>query len=1264
MPRGIGPVVALLIIASAFSQFGGTGLPATLGFAPQASPSSGARPASTKTSQAHKNLPSTKTNPSDFCKDLTPCVPRIDLGPWNASCRYSRAYQDTPPRSPMVALNLAKPISDTLPVIANRPDVIDPMQVPDVGLNDLDSLNRWCLNKAVVSITALVVTLPDPVNSHLALDFDRRIDAIQAAALDAWYALDQFWLPWDAVGIAEAEDPEKAGKERVLRQLRQNQPGLLIFRSRESEHPKALFVFLVGETPTRGVNLSQFENAIAYVREIQTANHQSTTSEIKILGPGFSGSIPLLSETLKQQIAGKACCFEIIPSSATDHDLLGMLRETVSGAGTVHSVLHDDDAALERFLNYANDILKIRPADIAIVSESETAFGSGEFNLDSAPATPSARSPASARPAPEKLCRFDTRDLASSLRACTLRLSFPREIYRLRSAYPDQPQLAAGSKGEENQPTSGLTLNLKTSTGREDDLPSFSGEQIPLSQEAIMLSIAETIHRRKIKMVGVAASDVFDTLFVLRFLQQFCPDARLFVLDSDLLLIRAADNLSLQGTLAVTDYPLSSVIQSWQGNDRAVRTFPSRNAELTYNAFLALIGESDRMRDYSFDSGDEAKSQDRKTRPLEPLLWLTVVSRNGFQPVHLLPHAESEGDAVPLAGRPVSKPDWVTKRTPSKLEIKPEYPSGGYLLLCALLLGGTLTHLGLAFYGERCEVTFLGWVIEFFHICDNSDARTQKAYLLSNSFIILAVLDFIVFLPIWRITYERTGEGLNSLWYTLVSILSIGAMIIITTVGARLSARHRILNTPEGGWLLVSWVIAITYFAMWIRLALLRGNDSYFFLQRSLDLSNGTSPLLPHLLLLIAFYLWSMTNLRRVHFWENRREDLDFASIDAQFRSHFAELGLDLDTALGKMFFYKRSWIIVVVVLGIFLLLRPFSHISGFEPFLIPGADLKLFDAVYVLYLLLCTTFLVHALLRFVVCWAALQKILRRLERQPIRHAFDRLPKRFYSWSPLWHSGGARRNYALQAHALECLRKLSACRKAPPLSQKLVDDLPGLVNQLQASTSRLLDAEAANYLDHQAESELWKANLIATADRIASDFLIPSWKAVGGSESLSGDGSNDSKSDSGARYLSVGQPPDGNEVHIVAEEFVALRFVAFMRYVGVQLRNLLSFVVAGFILCVASVRSYPFLAHRSIGWALSLLFIALGIPVVIAFAQMDKDAILSRLSDTQPGKLDRAFYVRLVSYGALPLLTVLASQFPPIGRFLFSWVQPAIEALH
>ncbi len=89
-----------------------------------------------------------------------------------------------------------------------------------------------------------------------------------------------------------------------------------------------------------------------------------------------------------------------------------------------------------------------------------------------------------------------------------------------------------------------------------------------------------------------------------------------------------------------------------------------------------------------------------------------------------------------------------------------------------------------------------------------------------------------------------------------------------------------------------------------------------------------------------------------------------------------------------------------------------------------------------------------------------------------------------------------------------------------------------------------------------------------------------------------------------------------------------------------------------------------FLAQHIIGWARTLMFVALGFPVVIAFAQMDKDALFSRLSDTDPGRLDSGFYVRLVSYGALRFLTVLASQFPAIGRFLFCWVQPTIEALH
>ena len=990
-----------------------------------------------------------------------------------------------------------------------------------------------------------------------------------------------------------------------------------------------------------GVNIPQLETAMQYSDEVQAALHgPNPAAKFKILGPGFSGSVPALAEAISHFDTTVRNRLEIIPSSATDHDLRDDLQKVAPGA--VHSVLHDDAAALERFLEYTDHDLHIRASDVAIVSESQTAYGSGILS----------RSDLSAN----SRCRDDDHDPTSTLRACTLRLSFPREIYRLRSAYPDQQHVAAGSAHPENAPTSGLALNLKSSAGREDDVPSYSRDQLPLSQEALMLSLAETIHRRKIKMVGVAASDVFDSLFVMRFFQEFSPDVRLFVLDSDLLFIRAADNLSLQGTLAVTNYPLAAAGQSWQGDRRTMRAFPSRNAEATYNAFLARIGNTQSMRDYTWQRPQPARCACSSPAPAaEPMLWLTVVSRNGFQPVHLLDCTSREDAALPFVDRKAAVAPFV-----------PDLPSGGYLLLCALLLGLTATQLTLACFGRRSEAPLLGWVLEFFHIAGESPERTQKAYLLANSFIVLAVLDFIVFLPVWRMTWIMPGTGFTFTWYCLLTALSLAAAVGNLIAAILLSGTYGVFSAREGLWLGLSWLIAIAYYIVWFGFTLRHGTDSAFFLSRSLDLSNGTSPLLPHLLLFIAIYLWSVTNLRRVHFWEARRQTLFLPSLDVQYRSHFADLEEDLNRGFGNLFFSNHSWIILIVVLSVLILLRPFSHIAGFEPYALESVNI--FDALYVSYLLLCTAFLTHAVLRFVFCWAALQKILRRLERQPIRSAFDRLPKKTFSWSPIWHSGGARRSYVLQTRALECLRKLRTLAQSNnSISPSLKQWLETSVTHLEVRNWKLLDAEAAGFLDLEPENEACqeKDDVKYIADRITREILIPKWNESGSSESADHHEKQEAeKPDVGARYLQQGNPPDGDEMFVVAEEFVALRFVAYMRYVGVQLRNLLSFVGAGFMLCVVSVRSYPFLAHRTIGWALTLIFLALGVPVVIAFAQMDKDAILSRLSDTQPGKLDSAFYARLISYGALPLLTVLASQFPSIGRFLFSWVQPAIEALH
>jgi hypothetical protein len=60
---------------------------------------------------------------------------------------------------------------------------------------------------------------------------------------------------------------------------------------------------------------------------------------------------------------------------------------------------------------------------------------------------------------------------------------------------------------------------------------------------------------------------------------------------------------------------------------------------------------------------------------------------------------------------------------------------------------------------------------------------------------------------------------------------------------------------------------------------------------------------------------------------------------------------------------------------------------------------------------------------------------------------------------------------------------------------------------------------------------------------------------------------------------------------------------------------------------------------------------------------MERDPILSRISGTVPGELNKDFYLKFVAYGALPALGMLASQFPAISNFLSSWAQPALEAL-
>ena len=126
----------------------------------------------------------------------------------------------------------------------------------------------------------MLATVPDPLHTRLGLVTDTSIQAIQRAASLAGWDFATQWLPWnDSIDPGE-KDPAKRREQRdVVREL-QRQPGLLIFRQHDESaaffpeddphhvNPRVLFVFLVGETPTAGVNPAPFQLARAYMRAL------------------------------------------------------------------------------------------------------------------------------------------------------------------------------------------------------------------------------------------------------------------------------------------------------------------------------------------------------------------------------------------------------------------------------------------------------------------------------------------------------------------------------------------------------------------------------------------------------------------------------------------------------------------------------------------------------------------------------------------------------------------------------------------------------------------------------------------------------------------------------------------------------------------------------------------------------------------------------------------------------------------------------------
>jgi hypothetical protein len=286
--------------------------------------------------------------------------------------------------------------------------------------------------------------------------------------------------------------------------------------------------------------------------------------------------------------------------------------------------------------------------------------------------------------------------------------------------------------------------------------------------------------------------------------------------------------------------------------------------------------------------------------------------------------------------------------------------------------------------------------------------------------------------------------------------------------------------------------------------------------------------------------------------------------------------------------------------------------------------------------------------IRLWTTWLALRKLLVALDSLPLRRGFKAITG--YSWRPIWRIGAGslqefQRIFFREKEALDWALNTYPLPKGM-LDKKWSDTLEcaGTVRQVKHPYT------SGWWQRRELEREtIWRfGKYQVEVSRIAGralDFLATSWALQ-----------KEEKKEAGSSLHDLGTA--------AWERFICLAYVNFLLVMLTRIRTLIVAVGGMYVLTMIGITQYPFEPKAGIQVILILLLAFIVIVVGLVFAQIHRDATLSYITDTKPGELGIDFWIRMASFTLLPLLSLLASQFPSVNRFFYSWLQPAIQALN
>ena len=1149
--------------------------------------------------------------------------------------------------------------ADDAPVQKTADGAASPTPVETTKRTAADLLSAYSgTGSAIKAEQCLIATLPDPVDAaNLSYTYDRYLDALQRAMEAADYVLDRFDMPWldkeTAAAAARAIDP----RFRL-------EPGRLLFRKTKTGTgivPPTALVFVVGETPTAGIHKAAFTQAVTEY----TASCAEISGPIPVLGPSFSGSESSLHALLA---ADPGRSFKIVTGSATAVQADAL---TAGTKATFQATLAADVDArnhflmsveerersrvfrrLQNFLNLRRLSAAGERTTVALLVEANTSYGREAVSASQAQKTTCPLPPG----APLVECVPETIDL--------IRLPFPMHIASLRGAARENSLQNPAARTELAPGRQSLTeLNLRDAPAARTVLPLASRTETA-SIEIVLATLLQTLEQEHVRYIGLVATDVQDRIFLSQQIRHHLPNSVLFMFSTDLLYLHPDANVDLRGAHVVTSYPLFSANQEWTAaaGPTARLLFPTHTTQGVYNAALALLGLEASMQEYGYPL-DSSKA---------PPLWLSIVGTDGLWPVALLGEVNM-GHMVDAPKRPRGARTLLTQTHPWMPAI--------LLLVCLVPAVFAIANLAPPFR-ERASRTSLsrGPIAKLFSDTIFPGHRFGRrmylmacfaalccAYLLTVTlFLLPAITHFANPLLDWRAAHL---SWIFELLLVVGLVVVMGTLVLLARLvwlerdlpdGCRTLTRRLALLAIGGGSMVLVVITAIVCWR-WIGFAIRAPAQAVFVYLRSADLASSISPLLPLMLICGAALAWATSSLRRLRMLEGPdqypygancgvQQANSFLGFDGPSFEGILKLEQDVLNAVGRRSM-DLPWPMLAAVLGFLVL----AWARLFGPRSVPTAEGTAFDALFALGFLTVYTALALSFVRFVSIWRRLLRLLQRLAWHPTVKAYARLRDKIPGKPKINLTSGSQIFTALEfsvdrAGELIALARIlddsgKAERKFTVALRAAAPAFEAHVQDAERALHAALEAEARGDWREMVVRRTQAEQCLSHIARAVTSLLRPAWRLPA--------------TDAPERVKDAKDKDKPNELDWfkLGEDFLTSRVAAFLSHVVPQLQNLIIFVTAGLLLMLLAVTSYPFQPRQLLLLFNTTVILAVVSATLVVFVQMERETILSVMSDSEPGAIswNRDFVSRVVIYVIFPIVSLLGAQFPEAAQHLFRW---------